>query len=510
MAYDRGMTKIWSLIDIFDKRTDKKIVRYLGKKYLRENVRNVKTDEARRGSMYDTRMIYSMANVGNPPNFDLNNSNLVIASDIERDIDFYYEAEVIKPESDFTHSYIRKKSLKKSNKLSTQVPQVDSGEEDSSESDAENIHSKSTNSLISGDLIKDAFRNKNQTGRKKVVKKLSQNILNRIKELKEPKRSFSDNSNEKSLKYYDHKINMSLKKPLSEIRPSSSISMLSNPNKKSNSKKNFNIAETIDLNSNTEIEIREISRLNHIQAAIKDKIDKNIEPLLKQDIKRPSLETCKSPYWPNGDLVKSKEEINRKSSSLPGYLVKPKVVPSLVNFAKTPQRLNKLNPLKPKIDSSLESDFIYNSIEKFYIKKDDYTIVESPEKYIFQMSSNFQNLKFSTPKKQSNERNGKKNNENVLIPVSYLDSDEIKKARISKKVHFSLDASVPVKTASSEPQLSLESTLNNNNNIYPSQYSEEYLDSLKIQNYENQNFRPIIKNSNTSRPVKLINLNESK
>ena len=534
MAYDRGMTKIMNLIDIFDKRTDKKIVKYLGEKYLKENMKKLINDEIRCDSMYEKRILLKQLNDGmhdnhhiqlfldnvtnQVPNHYNQTNNLGHVND-DNDFDIYYEAEITKPDSDYMYSYKKKNQFKK------KTPEIDSDDESFS---LRNLKSISTNSLVSGDLKKDAFQTKNETGRRKVFKKLSQNILDRIKEVQEPKKTLPNNNNEKSLKYKGFKIDMKLKKPLVDARPISSLSISSNSTKYSNSRKNNNTVETINLNFNTEIEIKNISRLEYShQKSNENKADKKIRsksglPNLRRaessqksvvsqlDVYNSSSEIFSSPF---ADLVKPKIDNTHKTAKSPA------------NLKKSSSRLAKLNPIPSKMDNSSYSDLIYNSNEKFYIKKDDFITFSSinfmeHSSYITKINSqdsNTNNFKSQTTSKQTNEKKDKKYTENVLFPVSYLDTSQIKQAITGKKVHFNLIDSnnSSVKSNSLKPRTCLRNksqfeTDTQRKRRSSNQITEEYLDSLKRSGLANQNCRPIIKNTNTLKPLKFINFIDSK
>ena len=186
MAFDKGLYNIINLIDIFNTSTDTKIVKYLGEKYLKQNLKKLeKFDETKSISSYKNSMRKLFDTI---PKKEIQSDDIC---DKFNEAELLREIDDLKPTSGCMHSY--KKNLAQNSKVENEDFRSVKFKSNYKESWSE-IGSISTSSLISSDFVRKnpILKETPKTLKGKFQLNLTQKVLDRLESLEKSTRSSQD------------------------------------------------------------------------------------------------------------------------------------------------------------------------------------------------------------------------------------------------------------------------------------------------------------------------------
>ena len=186
MAFDKGLYNIIHLIDIFNTNTDTKIVKYLGEKYLKQNLKKLeKFDETKSISSYKNSMSKLFETI---PKKEIQSDDIY---EKFNEAELLREIDDLKPTSGCMHSY--KKNLAQNSKAENDDFRSVKFKLNAKASWSE-IGSISTSSLISSDFIRKnpILKETPKTLKGKCQLNLTQKVLDRLETLEKSVRSSQD------------------------------------------------------------------------------------------------------------------------------------------------------------------------------------------------------------------------------------------------------------------------------------------------------------------------------
>ena len=478
MAYDNGLHSIVSLIDIFDKKSHKNVVKYLGKRYLKENKMSAMSGVDAVKSQLVSYLLTEEAlflQLQQETQEELEKSNKIDLS--SEAYQMFKAVEKAKPESNFMYVF-------------EENPEDTARKNSNQAGSDKDFKSISTNSLISNEIME------TKINRVRGENELAQQIVNRINEAQlssdlysesdknSPKFTQSPRSKSKMLNYDGYKINLMINDAAYNRNNAESVATTRATAKSKNMSR-------LSFNLQNEYEIRDILKTSDDSDSNGGDSKKRPETSFVNQV-----QTANQKFYANKPTTSSSTRSNPTNLTLMNSKI-PKRIVSFKNDEKYYSTNEKLNS---KDTSKFNNYYYLNSLSKREVAKP--VIEECLKKYnepLFplQSRSSFTNSAANLNEKKTRILSSKERkilNEEQFPPVQdNLVFDPFRETTKTNKL------TTRNQTAKNEFKYKTGNEV-----------IETYLTSLKKSGLVNKNCFPIIRNSAQNSATQKTNLIRAK